>query len=94
MKKFLYVSLSYDENDTSSCTQDNQLSYGGPDFTKGIVNVSHRESEREAYIDTAMSTQGAKPVWEIWGPTEPTPKIHNCEQQKNQKVDEDKLARA
>ena len=81
-------------NDTSSSTQDNQLSYGVPNSTRGIVNISQGASERVAYIDTAMDTHGVKPVWVIWGPTEPACKIRNCEQQKNQKVDEDKPVRS
>ena len=80
-------------NDMSSCTQYNQLSYGVIDSTRGLVNISQGVSERAAYIDTVMGTHGAKPVWAIWGPTEPTCESRNCEQQKKQKVDEDKLVR-
>ena len=48
-------------------------------------------SERAAYIDTAIVSHEAKPVWAVLGPTEPTCIICNCEQQKNQKVDKDNL---
>ena len=78
-------------NDTSSCTKDNQLSYGVPDFTRGLVDISQGTLERATYIDTTIGTHGAKPVWVLLGPTEPTFKSCNSEQQKNQKVDEDKL---
>ena len=78
-------------NDASLCTQDNQVSYGVPDSTRGLVDIYQGASERAAYIDTAIVSHEAKPVWAVWGPTEPTCKIHNCEQQKNQKVDEDKI---
>ena len=72
-------------NNMSSCTQDNQISYGFLYSSRVIVDISQGASERAAYIDTTIVTHRAKPVWAVWGPTGPTCKIRNCEQQKNQK---------
>ena len=78
-------------NNTSLCTHDNQLSNGVPDSTRVLFNIYQGASERAAYIDTAIVSHEAKPVWAVLGPTEPTCIICNCEQQKNQKVDKDNL---
>ena len=62
-----------------------------PWFYQGLANIYHRVLKRAAYSDTVISVHGAKPVWVLWGPTEPTCKSRNSEQQKNQQMDEDKL---
>ena len=47
-------------NNTSLCRQDNQISYGVPDSTRGIGNISHGVLEERLILTLPLTLMGQR----------------------------------